>query len=123
MIHCKEQGSPTHRSLWVGNICYRLIRSINVVSGRYGIFVHTAVYSLHQGDAAKSGPCSINQWILEILMFHFNLVHIPGTSHGLMLVTSQPRTATNLRTGLTVWVHSPHGTNSMLSLSFRGAAL
>ena len=25
---------------------------------------------------------SINHWILSILMFHFTLVHIPGTHHG-----------------------------------------
>ncbi|EIW65151.1 uncharacterized protein TRAVEDRAFT_111073 [Trametes versicolor FP-101664 SS1] len=37
---------------------------------------------------------SIKQWILGILMFHFNFVH------GLVLVMSQPRTATSSRIGL-----------------------
>ena len=35
---------------------------------------------LQNPDLALS--VSINQWILAILTFHFNLVHVPGTSHG-----------------------------------------
>src|SRR6202522_4598074 len=31
-------------------------------------------------DVAPSA--SINRWILSILMFHFTLVHVPGTHHG-----------------------------------------
>ena len=28
-----------------------------------------------------SPSASMNRWILTILMFHFNLVHVPGTNH------------------------------------------
>ena len=35
---------------------------------------------LKNPDLAPSA--SINRWILAILTFHFNLVHVPGTSHG-----------------------------------------
>ena len=35
---------------------------------------------LKNPDIAPSA--SINQWIILILMFHFTLVHIPGSHHG-----------------------------------------
>ncbi|EPS93788.1 hypothetical protein FOMPIDRAFT_1099205, partial [Fomitopsis schrenkii] len=35
---------------------------------------------LQNPDVAPSA--SINRWIVSILMFHFTLVHIPGTMHG-----------------------------------------
>jgi Integrase zinc binding domain/RNase H-like domain found in reverse transcriptase len=35
---------------------------------------------LNNPDVAPSA--SINRWILSILMFHFTLVHVPGTHHG-----------------------------------------
>jgi hypothetical protein len=31
---------------------------------------------------ATGASTSINRWILSILMFHFTLVHVPGTHHG-----------------------------------------
>src|SRR5271155_2994337 len=35
---------------------------------------------LKNPDIAPSA--SINRWIVSILMFHFDLVHVPGTHHG-----------------------------------------
>ena len=35
---------------------------------------------LRKPDIAPSA--SINRWILAILAFHFELVHVPGASHG-----------------------------------------
>src|SRR5271163_3057252 len=35
---------------------------------------------LRNPDIAPSA--SINRWIVSILMFHFELVHVPGTHHG-----------------------------------------
>ena len=35
---------------------------------------------LRNPDVAPSA--SINRWIVSILMFHFNLVHVPGSHHG-----------------------------------------
>ena len=29
-----------------------------------------------------SPSASVNHWILSILTFHFDLVHVPGTMHG-----------------------------------------
>ena len=34
---------------------------------------------LNNPDVVPSA--SINRWILSILMFHFTLVHVPGTHH------------------------------------------
>jgi hypothetical protein len=37
-----------------------------------------------------SPSASINQWIVAILTFHFNLVHIAGTHHGLIGLSRRP---------------------------------
>ena len=37
-----------------------------------------------------SPSASINRWILAILTFHFELVHIPGTMHGLDGLSRRP---------------------------------
>jgi hypothetical protein len=38
-----------------------------------------------------SPSASINRWIVAILTFHFDLVHIPGTHHGPDRLSRQPR--------------------------------
>ena len=38
---------------------------------------------------------SINQWILSILTFHFDLVHVKGTFHGPDGLSRQPRQPKN----------------------------
>ena len=37
-----------------------------------------------------SPSASINRWILAILTFHFELVHVPGTMHGLDGLSQRP---------------------------------
>jgi hypothetical protein len=38
-----------------------------------------------------SPSTSINQWIVAILTFHFDLVHVPGTRHGPNGLSRRPR--------------------------------
>ena len=44
---------------------------------------------LQNPDVAPSA--SINRWIVSILMFHFTLVHVPGTMHGPDGLSRRPR--------------------------------
>src|SRR5271168_3539751 len=37
---------------------------------------------VHQRNADIAPSASINRWIVSILMFQFDLVHVPGTHHG-----------------------------------------
>lgn len=56
---------------------------------------------------------SINRWILGILTFHFNLVHVPGTSHGpdgLSRRTAQPGDApVDSTDDFEDWIDRVHG--------------
>ena len=64
---------------------YRALRALKL----YLIGIHNLIIEvdakfikgmLKNPDVAPSA--SINRWILSILMFHFTLVHVPGTHHG-----------------------------------------
>jgi len=64
---------------------YRALRSLKLylIGVRNMIVEVDAKYikgMLSNPDIAPSA--SINRWILSILMFHFTLVHVPGTHHG-----------------------------------------
>ena len=64
---------------------YRALRSLKLylIGVRNVIVEVDAKYikgMLANPDIAPSA--SINRWILSILMFHFTLVHVPGTHHG-----------------------------------------
>lgn len=64
---------------------YRTLRSLKIllIGIRNLIIEVDASYikgMLRNPDVAPSA--SINRWIVSILMFHFTLVHVPGTHHG-----------------------------------------
>lgn len=64
---------------------YRSLRSLKILLiGIRNLIVEVdAAYikgMLRNPDIAPSA--SINRWIVSILMFHFTLVHVPGTHHG-----------------------------------------
>jgi Integrase zinc binding domain/RNase H-like domain found in reverse transcriptase len=64
---------------------YRTLRSLKIILlGVRNLVVEVdAAYikgMLRNPDLAPSA--SINRWIVSILMFHFTLVHVPGTHHG-----------------------------------------
>jgi hypothetical protein len=64
---------------------YRTLRTLKIllIGIRNLVIEVDAAYikgMLKNPDIAPSA--SINRWILSILMFHFTLVHVPGTHHG-----------------------------------------
>jgi hypothetical protein len=61
-----------------------------------------------------SPSASINQWIVAILTFHFDLVHIPGTHHGPDGLSRQPRQVGDEedrddKEDFTDWIDQLHG--------------
>ena len=64
---------------------YRMLRALKLILlGLRNLVIEVdAAYikgMLRNPDLAPSA--SINRWIVSILMFHFTLVHVPGTHHG-----------------------------------------
>jgi hypothetical protein len=65
---------------------------------------------LSNPDIAPSA--SINRWIVSILMFHFTLVHVPGTFHGpdgLSRRRTQPGDLPEPEDDFDDWINQVHG--------------
>jgi len=61
---------------------------------------------------------SINRWILAILTFHFDLVHVPGTHHGpdgLLCRQLQPGDQPNPPDNIDDWVDELYGFMHMIN--------
>jgi hypothetical protein len=67
-------------------LCLYLIRAWNLVVEVDARYIKEI---LSNPDISPS--TSINQWIVAILTFHFDLVHIPGTHHGPNRLSRRPQ--------------------------------
>jgi hypothetical protein len=71
---------------------------------------------LNNPDIAPSA--SINRWIVSILMFHFELVHVPGTNHGpdgLSRRKPQPGDEAEPEDDFDDWIDDVHGFVHMIN--------
>jgi hypothetical protein len=68
------------------SLCLYLIRVRNLV-----VEVDARYIKGMLSDPDISPSASINRWIVAILTFHFDLVHVPGTHHGPDRLSRWPR--------------------------------
>ena len=93
-------GKPVSRSpSWSYTVCFRALRACKL----YLIGVRNLIVEVNAqyikgmlGNPNIEPSASINRWIIAILMFHFTLVHVPGTLHGPDGLSRRPPQPDNL---------------------------